>query len=322
LSKRKKRKKPYIPGAAALQFKVQFDWEIEEANELYENALFEVEVDRILYEDCIEGMERLPEKFVDLIVADPPFGIKFDGKGSQYNRNSNLVVDGYEEIIQDYDNFSYNWISKISRIMKDTASAFIVSGWTNLKDILFAIDKSKLEIINHIIWKYQFGVFTKKKFVTSHYHILFVAKNPKKYFFNKIEHYPLDIWDIPRTYRPGQKKNSTKLPETLVMRCIDFCSKPGDLIFDPFMGNGTTAVSAKAKFRHFLGFEINEKMKPILESNINNTKTGEFYHPYRTYLPDVKEILEKYPHLKKFNKKIPNKKSTIKQKKLDFTANV
>ncbi|MHA1268557.1 MAG: DNA-methyltransferase [Candidatus Helarchaeota archaeon] len=316
-NKKQKRKKTYIPGLAALDFRVQYDWEIEEAKELFNNAQFKFEVDKIIFDDCIEGMEKLPENSIDLIIADPPFGINFNGKGSQYNRNSDLVVDGYNEITDNYSEFTFKWISKLPRIMKETASAFIFSGWTNLKDVLNAIDKTNLKLINHIIWKYQFGVFTKKKFVTSHYHILFIAKNPKKYFFNKIEHYPLDFWDIPRTYRPGQEKNSTKLPEKVVIKCIDFCSKPGDLIFDPFMGNGTTAVCSKVKFRHFLGFEINENMKSILKNNIESVNTGESYLPYRTYLPTIDDLIKKYPHLKKVIE-AKSKENTSKQLKLNF----
>ena len=311
-NKKTKRKKPYVPGVAALNFKVQQDWEVEEAKKLYDDAQFEIEVDKILFEDCIKGMEQIPENFIDLIIADPPFGIKFNGKGSQYNRDSDLVIDGYNEIAENYDTFTLEWISRLTRIMKETASAFIFSGWTNLTDVLVAIKQARLELINHIIWKYQFGVYTKKKFVTSHYHILFIVKNPKKYYFNKIEHYPLDIWEIPRTYRPGEQKNSTKLPEKVVQRCINFCSQPGDLVFDPFIGNGTTATCARASYRHFLGFEINRNMIPILNQNIKHVKIGSTYQPYRTFLPSEDKILKKYPHLDKKKKR----KKKIKQETL------
>jgi site-specific DNA-methyltransferase (adenine-specific) len=294
-----KRKNPYIAGVAQMDFKPDFDWEKDEAVQLYQSAHHSIgPVDKILFDDCIEGMKNLPEESVDLIIADPPFGINFNGKGSQYNRDNDLVVEDYGEIIENYDEFTLQWISQIPRIMKETGSAYIFSGWTNLKDLLVAIDKNNLTLINHIIWKYQFGVFTKKKFVTSHYHVLFIVKNPKKYFFNKIEHYPLDIWDIPRNYAPGQKKNGTKLPEKVVMRAINFSSKPGDLIFDPFMGNGTTALSAKMTFRHYFGFEKNNKMESIITENLNSIKLGQEYRPYHTYLPSIEELAEKYPAIK------------------------
>ncbi|HME54110.1 MAG TPA: site-specific DNA-methyltransferase [Candidatus Lokiarchaeia archaeon] len=295
----RKRKNPYIAGVAALNFKPEQDWEIEEARTLHEQASFPFDVDRIIYEDCIQGMQELPAESIDLVIADPPFGIAFDGKGSQYNRKTELVVEGYQEVQSNYDDFTMAWISELPRIMKDTASAYIFSGWTNLKDVLLAVDAAHLTVINHIIWKYQFGVFTHRKYVTSHYHVLFLAKNQDSYFFNKVEHYPLDIWDIPRVYRPGQKKNGTKLPENVIFRCIDFSSKPGDLVLDPFMGNGTTATCAKAKFRHFLGFEINEKMRDILESNLQVVILGECYAPYRTMIPPAEELAKKYSAVKR-----------------------
>ena len=315
----KKRKNPYVAGVAALNFKPEYDWEHDEAKSLYETAKFPIPVDQILYEDCITGMQKLPAQSVDLVIADPPFGIEFNGRGSQYNRNVSLVVEGYQEIKGNYDAFTLAWISELPRIMKETASAFIFSGWTNLKDVLVAVDNAGLTVINHIIWKYQFGVFTQKKFVTSHYHVLYLAKNPNKYFFNKIEHYPLDIWDIPRTYRPGQKKNGTKLPESVVYRCIDFGSKPGDLVFDPFMGNGTSATCAKAKFRHFLGFELNENMHEILDENIASTEEGQDYVPYRTMIPPPEQLAEKYSGVKRILQKNqePASKITNKQAGLD-----
>lgn len=295
----KKRKNPYVAGIAALEFKPDHDWERDEAERLYDSATHAVPLDTIEFTSCIEGMQRMPAASVDLVIADPPFGIDFDGRGSQYNRSSDLVVEGYKEVEDEYDAFTRSWISELPRIMKDTATAFIFSGWTNLVDVLVAIDRAGLTTINHVIWKYQFGVFTRNKFVTSHYHVLFLAKDAGKYYFNKIEHYPLDVWDIPRTYRPGQKKNGTKLPENVVRRCIDFCTRPGDLVFDPFMGNGTTATCAKGSFRHFYGFELNEEMRAILNENVAAIAAGQDYQPYRTLLPDVVDLAKKYPAIKR-----------------------
>ncbi len=295
----RKRKNPYVAGIAALNFKPDYDWEREEAQNLYKDAIQSGPADQISFGDCVKGMQAMQSKCVDLIVADPPFGIEFDGRGSQYNRKQEFVVEGYREIAANYDAFTNAWVAELPRIMKITASAFIFSGWTNLKDVLVAADRAGLSLINHLVWKYQFGVFTRKKFVTSHYHVLFLAKDPKQYFFNKIEHYPLDVWDIPRTYQAGEVKNGTKLPEEVVARCIDFCSRPGDLVFDPFMGNGTTAVCAKARFRHFYGFEINSSMQGILNDNLQRVISGQNYVPYRERLPDPQQLAKKYPAVRK-----------------------
>ena len=229
-----------------------------------------METNIIYYEDCIENIsKRIPEDSIDLIIADPPFGINFNGKGAQYNRKSEFVVSGYLEISQEnYLDFTKAWIKAIYPVLKKTGSAYIISGWTNLKDILIAIDDVGFITKNHIIWKYQFGVFTKRKYVTSHYHILFLVKDEKDYFFNKIDHYPEDVWEIKRDYKPGQKKNSTKLPDALVEKIILYSSQLGDIILDPFMGNGTTATAAIKLKRKYVGFEINPKAREIIDLNI------------------------------------------------------
>ena len=163
---------------------------------------------------------------------------------------------------------------------RQDAGVWIFSGWTHLIDVLNALKDNKLTLINHIIWKYQFGVFTRRKFVTSHYHILFAVKNEKDYFFNKIEHYPEDVWHINREYNRGVKKNATKLPPDVVRRCIDFGSVPGDLILDPFIGNGTTAIVAKGSYRYYLGFEINTTLKDIISKGLEKIQVGDDYIPY------------------------------------------
>jgi site-specific DNA-methyltransferase (adenine-specific) len=71
--------------------------------------------------------------------------------------------------------------------MKDDGSMYIVSGWSNLSSIYKALDKLDLYTINHIVWKYNFGVATKSKFVSAHYHIFYISKN-KKTKFNKKMH--------------------------------------------------------------------------------------------------------------------------------------
>jgi site-specific DNA-methyltransferase (adenine-specific) len=83
-----------------------------------------------------------------------------------------------------------------------------------------------------------------------------VAKNDKSYKFNKIEHYPEDVWIINREYWTGKIKTPTKLPIELVKKILLFSSDEGDLVLDPFLGSGTVAVVAKMLGRHFLGFEI------------------------------------------------------------------
>jgi site-specific DNA-methyltransferase (adenine-specific) len=226
--------------------------------------------------DCIDGMQLVKPNSVDLVVTDPPFAIDFKATKQNYNRTASRVMQGYNEIKQkDYYDFTAKWMEQTFRILKESGSMYVFSGWNNLKDILNALDDVGFVTINHIIWKYQFGVVTKKKFVTSHYHCLYVCKNEKKrrfYPFTRFSknqktsegrslHYrdKEDVWDIKREYWTGDKKTPTKLPAELLRKILEYSSKEGDTVFDPFLGSGQVAMIAKQMSRNYLGFEIVKK---------------------------------------------------------------
>ncbi len=297
-SEKKTKRGKYIPNLAEFYFRPTYDWSVQQAKKNYEQTsekLGDFELDTVYFEDCVIGLKAIPDSSIDLVIADPPFGIDFDGKSGAYNRKDDFVVSGYEEVDEPYSDFTLRWMEGLPRIIGKHGSVWVFSGWNNLESILHAARIVGLETLNHLIWKYPFGVYTRKKFVTSHYHLLLFVKNIDEYFFNKIEHYPQDVWEIRRRYRAGQRKNSTKLPLEVVERCIDFSSKPGDVVLDPFMGNGTTAVAAKSNWRHFLGFEINENLKDVIRSQISSVRPGDGYTPYTMRLPSVDELAEKYP---------------------------
>jgi site-specific DNA-methyltransferase (adenine-specific) len=225
----------------------------------------------IYNEDCIEGSKKyFKDNTVDLFIADPPFGINEITLHKHYNRDESNVIDGYVEAPSDYYAFSLAWLEQAKRILKPEGSMYIVSGWTNLHHLLNAVQQLNLSLINHIIWKYNFGVYTRKKFVSSHYHILFLKKS-KKIKFNTNCRFsderdstgsPLyrdleDVWVINKEYQPGQVKNKNKLPDELVAKMIDYSSDPKDIICDFFMGNFTTAYVSLKMGRTPIGFEIN-----------------------------------------------------------------
>ncbi|MDD1687741.1 site-specific DNA-methyltransferase [Methanoregula sp.] len=213
--------------------------------------------DTLYQGDALALLPNVPEGSIDLIVTDPPFAIDFKAQRLNYNRKGSNVIEGYKEIPgEEYGEFTRTWMAESARALSPSGSMYIFSGWNRLRDILEGIDAAGLTTINHLIWKYQFGVFTKKKYVTSHYHILFVVKDPKQYTFNKIDHYPEDVWVINREYWKGRKKTPTKLPPDIVRKILLYSSNPGDLVLDPFLGSGTVAVVAQQEGRHFLGFEI------------------------------------------------------------------
>ena len=238
-------------------------------------------------------MIELPPKSIDLIITDPPFAINFKASKANYNRTASRVIKGYNEIKpEDYYDFSYSWMAEAYRILKESGSMYVFSGWNNLKDILMALDDVGFVTVNHIIWKYQFGVVTKTKFVTSHYHCLYVCKNPKKrkfYPFSRFKktsktkegrslHYKdkEDVWDIKREYWTGDEKTPTKLPAELIEKIIQYSSKKNDIVLDPFLGSGQVAVISKSMGRKYLGFEIVKKYynfaKKRLDKNVYRLK--------------------------------------------------
>ena len=217
-------------------------------------------LNKIYNQDCIDGMKGIPDNKIDLVITDPPFAINFKSKKANYNRNASRVLSGYNEIeSKNYYNFTYNWMSQINRILKKSGSMYVFSGWNNLKDILTALDENGFITINHIIWKYQFGVVTSKKFVTSHYHCLYVCKNnnERKFFpysrFDKNAkttdgkslHYndKEDVWNIKREYWTGDEKTPTKLPAEIIKKILEYSSEEKDVVFDPFLGSGQVAVA-------------------------------------------------------------------------------
>jgi site-specific DNA-methyltransferase (adenine-specific) len=152
---------------------------------------------------------------------------------------------------------------------------YVISGYTNLYDVLDALRATSLYEVNHIIWKYNFGVYTSAKYVSSHYHILYYAKPGGRRTFNLQARYPLDeaapaggsmnyrdredVWIINREYKPGRVKNKNELPKALLQKIVAYSSNEGDLVCDFFLGGGSTAAVAIGMNRRFAGFEISQK---------------------------------------------------------------
>jgi len=223
-------------------------------------------------EDCIEGLKNhVKANTVDLIFTDPPYGIDGANLDAHYHRDESNVVPGYIDVdLKDYAEFSRKWIDQCRRVLRPGGSIYIVSGYTNLHHILNALHASGLKEINHIIAKYSFGVSTKNKYVSSHYHVLFWQKpdqGRQKRTFNSNWKYTdqkdsyhdrLTVQDMPRDYKPGQIKNKNQLSEDFIMKFVMYSSNRGDTVLDCFGGGFTTGRTALRYGRKFIGFELNK----------------------------------------------------------------
>jgi len=229
-------------------------------------------IHKIIQGDCTKKMLTIPTAKADLFITDPPFGINFKSTKANYNRNQERVLQGYIEVDQaDYLDFSLSWMQQAFRILKNTGSMFVFSGYNNLKDILIALDETGFTTINHIIWKYQFGVRTKTKFVASHYHLLYVCKDPAKRKFypwsrfkqedknenGSSKHYldKEDVWTIKREYWTNEIKTPTKLPSAIIRKILEYTTVPNDLVIDPFIGSGQVAYVCRQMKRSCIGIE-------------------------------------------------------------------
>lgn len=247
----------------------------------------ELEINKIYNKDCIEGMKDIPSNSIDLVITDPPFAIDFKAVRNNYNRKDSRVIEGYNEISRaNYKDFTMQWMSEVFRVLKDSGSMYVFSGWNNLKDILNALDDNGFITVNHIIWKYQFGVVTKRKFVTSHYHCLYVCKNDEKRKFFPYSRYKKeeidkdgsslhykdkeDVWVIKREYWTGDKKTPTKLPAEIIEKILMYSSEEGDIVLDPFLGSGQVAFISKMLNRRYIGFEIVKEYYEFISERLEN----------------------------------------------------
>jgi site-specific DNA-methyltransferase (adenine-specific) len=272
-------------------------------------------------EDCIEGAKKhLKDNSIDLIISDPPYGINGDKLDKHYNRDESNVLDGYVEVhANEYPEFSLKWIKEAERVLRPGGSMYIVSGYSQLRHILNALAETKLKEKNHIIWKYNFGVYTSRKFISSHYHILYYVKPPcnqatfnTNAFFADSEKCDKggslnyqdreDVWVINREYKPGQVKNKNELPKALLTKMILYSSNPNDMVCDFFLGSFSTAKVAVGLGRKACGFEVNKNAFDYQIKEIEKVKSGEL-------LSELRQV----PENKLFNKGKPLSDEEIEQ---------
>lgn len=257
--------------------------------------------------DCIEGCrEHIANESVDLIVTDPPYGIEGDTLHKHYNRKEEFVIDGYVEVPQsEYAPFSKAWLREAERILRPGGSIYVVSGYTNLPDILNAFNNNTdLIAVNHIIWKYNFGVYTSRKYVSSHYHILYYVKQGAPPTFNLNCRYGPnekvseeggslnyvdreDVWLINREYKPGKAKNKNELPTQLLIKMMQYSSNEGDMVCDLFLGSFSTAKIAIGLNRKACGFEVSKQAFKHQMREMKKIEPGEILLSLRQ--PDTTE---------------------------------
>jgi modification methylase len=250
-------------------------------------------IDSILKGDCIEVMNALPARSVDVIFADPPYNMRLGGDLTRPdNSKVDAVTDHWDQFenTKAYDDFTRAWLTAAKRVLKDKGTLWVIGSYHNIYRVGASLQDAGYWILNDIIWRKTNPMpnFRGTRFTNAHETLIWATKadSPKGYKFNYQAMKALngDIqmrsdWMLPicsgneRLKVDGEKGHSTQKPESLLHRVILASSDKGDVILDPFFGTGTTGAVAKRLGRHFIGIEREVKYLKMARARIARTKT-------------------------------------------------
>ncbi|MCI0556888.1 MAG: site-specific DNA-methyltransferase [Nitrososphaera sp.] len=241
--------------------------------------------------DCLEVMRHIQSPFINLTVTSPPYNI-----GKEYEQVLPVV---------DYLNWSKDWIDEVYRLTLDNGAFWLNLGYVPIKNRAKAIPLPYLLwelihffLVQEIVWNYGAGVAGRRFYSPRNEKFLWYVKDESNYTFNlndvrdpnikypnqkkngKIKvnlngKNPSDVWQIPKVTsgknRSSKERTShpAQFPQAVIERIIKASSNLGEVVFDPFMGSGTTALVALGLGRRVLGFEINSDYCQIAASRLD-----------------------------------------------------
>lgn len=237
-------------------------------------------LDKTLLGDTLEILSLMPEKFIDLLIVDPPYNIDKDFHGNKFKKSADSI----------YEEYTKAWIEKVLPLLKNTASVYVCCDWKS-SIVIASVLKKYFYIQNRITWQREKGRGALYNWKNGMEDIWFVTMS-KEYTFNvdavktrrrvvapyKIDGKPKDweetdegnfrnthpsnFWDdisIPYWSMPENTAHPTQKPEKLLAKLILASSNEKDIVLDPFLGSGSTSVCAKKLGRHYVGIEQNEQ---------------------------------------------------------------
>ena len=237
-------------------------------------------VDKTIIGDCLLVMPFLPTGCVDLLIADPPYNLDKDFNGRKFKKTTD----------EQYVEYTEKWISEVIPLLKPDATVYVCCDWQSSSAVEKVL-KRHFIVQNRITWQREKGRGALTNWKNGMEDIWFATKS-KSYTFNvedvKIRRkviapykvdgkpkdweetaggnfrntYPSNFWDdisIPYWSMPENTAHPTQKSEKLLAKLILASSNPGDVILDPFVGSGSTSVTAKKLGRHFIGIEMNEQ---------------------------------------------------------------
>src|SRR5436190_2821638 len=237
------------------------------------------DADRVLIGDCVAELALLPAQSVDLIFADPPYNLQLQGDLKRPDDSRvDAVDDDWDKFssFAAYDDFTRAWLAACRRVMKPTATLWVIGSYHNIFRVGAILQDLQFWILNDVVWRKSNPMpnFRGRRFTNAHETLIWAARQPesKGYTFNyealKAGNDDVQMrsdWTIALCTGEerlkdagGRKLHPTQKPQALLARVMLASSRPDDLILDPFCGTGTTGAVAKLLGRRFLGVEREE----------------------------------------------------------------
>ena len=255
---------------------------------------------RVLNEDCIAGMKKLPANAFDLGIADPPYNLSSGGELKWDNSadlkgmggNWHKVIESWDNIpLAEYFQFTYSWLNELKRIVKPTGSIWVHGTYHNSGVINLCMQILGIEIINEVVWykKNSFPNLSGRRLTASHETIIWAhtGGSKRRYFFNyegsKAISYPEDllkapgkqmrtVWDISNNKKKSEiekGKHPTQKPERLIQRMFDLSMCENGALVVPFAGSGTDCVIAKRNGCSYTGFELEQEFVELANRRLD-----------------------------------------------------
>jgi len=256
------------------------------------SATLSLPLNKIVQGDCIDVMNSLPEKSVDVIFADPPYNMQLK---ETLSRPDNSKVDGVHDAwdkfssFNAYDEFSYRWLQAARRVLKDTGTIWVIGSYHNIFRVGTALQNLEYWVLNDVIWRKSNPMpnFRGTRFTNAHETLIWAAKSADKggYTFNYDAMKAMNddtqmrsAWTLPicsggeRLKNGDKKAHATQKPESLLYRVLMSSTKPGDVVLDPFFGTGTTGAVAKKLGRDFIGIEREDDYIKVAMERLSKVK--------------------------------------------------
>jgi modification methylase len=233
-------------------------------------------LDTILKGDCVAALEKLPEKSVDVIFADPPYNLQLDGDLHRPDQSKvDAVDDAWDQFdsFAAYDAFTRAWLLAARRVLKPNGTIWVIGSYHNIFRVGAIMQDLGFWILNDVVWRKTNPMpnFRGRRFQNAHETMIWASRDAsaKGYTFNyeamKAANDDVQMrsdWLFPICTGAerlkddnGDKVHPTQKPEALLARVLLSSTKPGDVVLDPFFGTGTTGAVAKKLGRHFVGVE-------------------------------------------------------------------